>query len=235
MTHTAGSRRAWLNRAGSGAEHVDAYVRRGVITIGWSRIRGLDDLRELASEQIEDLIVASGVRKFPGLDADELLGFRDGMQVGDVVVTPDPKRKAVLLGDVTGDYEFHAEPVVDDHRHARSVRWIGRWPRYDLEPPLRKTLDDYQRTVLKLPNQDDWLAVADTIRAGGGMPIAQRPARQTRATASPRTPRAARTPKAPRPAAARVVATPPRTCPRCQLVLAPHMFDEGSDTCRDCA
>lgn len=228
MSSTAEPRRAWLNRAGHGAEHVDAYVRRGVITLGWARIRGLDDLRHLDAETIEHLIVASGVRKFPGLDAGELLGFRDGMQVGDVVVTPDPKRKAVLFGDITGDYEFHPESVVGDHRHARSVRWIGRWLRYDLEPPLRKTLDDYQRTVLKLPNQDDWLTVADSIRTGDGMPIAQRAARRAPATRTPRTP------KAPRPAPAKV-ATPPRTCPRCQLVLAPGMFDEGSEVCRDCA
>ena len=228
MTSTAGTRSAWLNRAGHGAEHVEAYVRRGVITIGWAIIRGLDDLRGLDAEQIEHLIVASGVRKFPGLDTGEVLGFRDGMQVGDVVVTPDPKRKAVLFGDVTGDYEFHPDFVTGDHRHARAVRWIGRWPRYDLEPPLRKTLDDYQRTVLKLPNQDDWLAVADSIRAGDGMPIAQKAPRKTRTPAAPRAP------KAPRPAPAKV-ATPPRMCPSCQLVQAPSMFDEGSDVCRDCA
>jgi predicted Mrr-cat superfamily restriction endonuclease len=227
MTSTAGPRRAWLNRAGHGAEHVDAYVRRGVITLGWARIRGLDDLRELDPDQIEHLIVASGVRKFPGMDAGELLSFRDGMQVGDVVVTPDPKRKAVLFGDITGAYEFQPEYVVGDHRHLRSVRWIGRWPRYDLEPPLRKTLDDYQRTVLRLSNQDDWLAVADSIRAGDGMPIAQKPPRKVRAPSTPRAP------KAPRPAPARV--TPPRMCPSCQLVQAPSMFDEASDVCRDCA
>ena len=209
---------------------MDAYVRRGVITLGWARIRGLDDLRELQPEQIEHLIVASGVRKFPSMDAGELLGFRDGMHVGDVVVTPDPTRKAVLFGDITGDYEFSAEYVVGDHRHARTVRWIGRWPRYDLEPPLRKTLDDYQRTVLKLPNQDDWLAVADSIRAGEGTPIAQKAPRKARTPAAPRAPRA---PKAPRPPAK--VATPPRMCPTCQLVQAPSMFDEGSEECRDCA
>ena len=232
MSSTPNTRVAWLNRAGHGAEHVETYVRRGVITVGWARIRGLDDLRELDADAIEQLLVTSGVRGFPSLDAGELLGFRDGMQVGDVVVTPDPKRKAVLFGDITGDYAFHPDAVVGDHRHARSVRWVGRWHRYDLEPPLRKTLDDYQRTVLRLPNQDDWLAVADSIRAGDGMPIAQRAARG-RTPATPRTPRA---PKAPHPTApAKVVATPPRTCPRCQLVLAAGMFDEGSQECRDCA
>ena len=232
MSSTAGTRRAWLNRAGHGAEHVDTYVRRGVITVGWARIRGLDDLREVDAQEMERLIAENGTRKFPGLDVGELLSFRDGMQVGDVVVTPDPKRKAVLFGDITGDYDFVSEAVTGDHRHVRPVRWIGRWPRYDLEPPLRKTLDDYQRTVLKLPNQDDWLAVADSIRAGDGMPIAQKAPRAVRsstgrANAAPRQP-------APRATPARVVA-PPRTCPSCQLVLAPGMFDEGADVCRDCA
>ena len=229
MSSTAEPRRAWLNRAGHGAEHVDAYVRRGVITLGWARIRGLDDLREVDAAQIEHLIIASGVRQFPTLDVGEMLGFRDGMRVGDVVVTPDPKRKAVLFGDVTGDYEFHSEPVVGDHRHTRAVRWIGRWLRYDLEPPLRKTLDDYQRTVLKLPTQDDWLAVADSIRAGDGLPIAQRPARRARAAKPAGPPKA---PRIPKPSPTRVA--PPRTCPRCQLVLVPGMFDEGAGVCRDC-
>lgn len=221
------ARTAWLNRAGHGAEHVDDYVHRGVITLGWARIRGLEDLRALDAEQIEHLIAAAGSRKFPKVDTGELLGFRDGMQVGDIVVTPDPKRKSVLLGEVTGDYDYDPSFVVGDHRHVRRVSWLGRWLRYDLAPPLRKTLDDYMRTVLKLPNQDDWRAIADSIRAGDGMPVEPRtPVRRGGAGRS-RTTRSApqRT----------IRSAPQRTCPRCLLVRAPGLFEEGSDICRDCA
>lgn len=227
MSGTADGPTAWLNRAGHGAEHVEVYVRRGVITLGWARIPGLEDLRELDAEQMAGLIARAG-RGQPRSDVRELLDFRDGMQTGDVVVTPDPPRKAVLFGEITGDYGFEPVSVAGDHRHVRPVTWFGRWARYDLPPPLRKTLDDYQRTVLQLPNQEDWLALADNIRAGDGMPVAPRtPAgRRTGGERRPRRPAAKPT---------RVPSAPRQTCPVCGLDQAPTMFEAGSDRCRDCA
>lgn len=228
MSSTPARPTAWLNRAGRNTEHVDTYVRRGVITVGWARIPGVEDLRELDDEQLRQLIGRAG-RGQPRSDVRELLDFRDGMQIGDVVVTPDPQRKSVLFGEITGDYDYDPSFVTGDHRHVRTVTWLGRYLRYDLEPPLRKTLDDYMRTVLRLPNQDDWLALADSIRAGDGMPLQPRaPGRRPSAGRSTTVRSKPVGPTAPR-------HTPPRTCPQCLLERAPGLFDEGSEICRDCA
>lgn len=161
------SRTAWLNRAGRNTEHVDDYVERGVITLGWARIPGLGDLRELDGEQLRSLLGAAG-RGQPRSDVRELLDFRDGMQVGDIVVTPDPRRREVLFGAITGDYDFAPAPVVGEHRHVRTVRWFGSWRRADLPDQLRRTLAAYMRTVRALPDQEQWLAIAEDAGGGGG-------------------------------------------------------------------
>lgn len=209
----------WLNRAGIGGEHADAFVVRGMISLDWAGIEGLDDLRDHDAESMR-LRLAAAQRGQPRGDVRELLAFRDEMQIGDVIVTPDPARKDLLFATVDGDYEFSPTPVVGDHRHSRAVTWHGRWSRAGVADHLRKPLDDYKRTVLRLPDQEEWRAIAARIRDGAGAP-AQPPAAATRRTAQ--VTRAA------------AMHAPGRTCPGCGIDRGRAMFEPGSALCRDCA
>lgn len=154
MSPSSGQRQAcWLVRAGHDAEHLETFITRGFVTIGWGWISGLDDLDLYESEEMRALLIAAG-RGAPGADVRELLAFRDEMQVHDVVVTPDSPVREFLFGTITGAYEFSPVPLVANHRHFRTVEWGGRWHRDDLSPAMAKqTL--WRRTVRLLPDQAD--------------------------------------------------------------------------------
>jgi predicted Mrr-cat superfamily restriction endonuclease len=162
------TRNVWMIRAGHGAEHADTFVRRGIVTISWAGIHGLGDLRHHTDEQILDLLSAAG-RGQPAADLEELVSFRDAA-VGDLVVTPDTPARDLLLGEICGPYDYAQAPLCGDHRHVRPVDWQARCDR-DLVPhDLARPTLHYQRTVLLLPQQDQWRHFADALRTGGARP-----------------------------------------------------------------
>jgi hypothetical protein len=153
----------WLLRAGHGAEHARAFADGGFVTIGWGRIPGLGDLRLHDEEEMIRLLWAAN-RGQPRADLGELLAFRDRLQAGDILVTPDTPARELLVGEITSDYRWSASPLVGDHRHWRTVRWLDRLALDDVPEPLVQTIRHYQRTVRELPDQDAWLAL---IAPGG--------------------------------------------------------------------
>jgi predicted Mrr-cat superfamily restriction endonuclease len=159
--------RCWLVRAGRGGEHIEAFVRRGVVTLGWARIPGLGDLREHDDDAILALLTAAR-RGQPRADLRELVAFRDEIALGDVVVTVDPRVRDLVFGEVAGPYEYARAPLVGDHRHVRTVRWFGRCGRDEVAERLSRSVRHYQRTVLLLPDQSEWLGLADRIAQGDG-------------------------------------------------------------------
>lgn len=213
----SGTPTVWLVRAGRGAEHVEQFVAGGFVSLGWARIAGLDDLGDVDEEALRALLRNAG-RSQPAEDARELLSFRDAISVGDVIVTPDTPARDLLFGEVTGSYEFSASPVVGDHRHVRSVAWLGRWSRDLVDEALGHTTRHYQRTVLALPNQAGWLALAARVREGQGetadAPRRSRGAGQVRRNAPP--------------------GRSARVCPSCGITREASMFDTTSGVCSDC-
>lgn len=205
----------WLVRAGHKGEHIDAFVSRGFISLGFARM-DLGDLRELDDAEIEARMNQAR-RQSPVQDRTELVGFRD-MRVGDVVVTVDPAPRDVVLGVVADNYEHTDTPVVGDHRHHRAVRWLGRWNRDHLPGDMAGDLN-WRRTVRFLPDQAGWRALVERVADGGGAPVD--------GTHRPRRIR--------RPGAHDVVGqTDERRCPSCQLTRAPSMFKREDGPCRDC-
>jgi predicted Mrr-cat superfamily restriction endonuclease len=204
----------WLIRAGHGAEHADTFVRRGVATLGWASIPGLGDLRHHTDEEILELLSAAR-RGQPAEDLRELVSFRDAA-VGDLVVTPDTPARDLLMGEITGAYDYAPAPVCGDHRHVRPVDWQARCAR-DLVPhDLAQPTLHYQRTVLQLPQQDEWRHFVEAMRTGGGRPAD-----------APATTRRQRKTREPGPR------RQDRVCPSCGLSRSPAMFP--GDVCRDCA
>lgn len=157
-----GPRSAWLVRAGRGCAYTDDFERLGVVTIGWARIPGIGDLRDLDDVELLMLLRAAN-RGQPRADIRELLDFRDGLRVGDLVLTPDTPAREVLAGEVTGPYDYAPGPIVGEHRHLREVSWRARVPRDQMPPALMQRLRRYQRTVLRLPEQSEGLGLVPRI------------------------------------------------------------------------
>jgi restriction system protein len=95
----------------------------------------------LSRQQITELVAAAqpDKKKVSG-DAGNLYRFAYGIRVGDVVVSPDGATRELLLGTVTGPYEFREKPVVSNFRHIRKVEWLGRRSRDELPKPVLYSL-----------------------------------------------------------------------------------------------
>lgn len=160
----SGDARCWLVRAGRGGRLAPEFERLGVITIGWASIPGLGDLRRHDDADVLRLLRDAGkVQRERSLR--KLRWFHVEMAEGDIVVTPDSKAGDLVVGVITGTYDYADQPITGDHRHVRRVRWLGRRPR-GLADPEHVTKNRALRTVALLPDQEHWLALAREVAAG---------------------------------------------------------------------
>jgi hypothetical protein len=215
-------RKAWIVRAGEDSRHAEGFATEGAIAIGWNDIPGLDDLRGMEQREIEKLLRAVGRSAgVASADAREIIDFREGIQVDDVVVTPDSPARELLVGDVSGEYEYRPDAPLGDYRHVRTVTWVGRLGRDDLPEALHADTR-YRRTIRPLDTRaDEWLALAAEMRAGGPVSALARRGTHNRGQA--------------RRAAAREAPTAAtQRCPGCGLGKATGQFIAGSELCVDC-
>ena len=156
----------WFLRAGSSGTLADTFEQSNKAGVGWSDIAGFEDLREIERPALGAALRASGKSaSVAAADADELMAFRDGMQVGDILVVPDSAKRQVLVGEIAADYEFGDEPI-GECLHLRDVLWLGRADRDGLDPALRTDLN-VRRTVRNLEaNAEGWASIAQRLRDG---------------------------------------------------------------------
>jgi restriction system protein len=95
----------------------------GFVSIGWE---GLGDLRKIPMEReaLKDLLAATYPTAKPGaipVWAGVLIRFVEEMRIGDLVVSPDKRRRTLNVGTVVSD--FYVEPTATRHPNRRRVAW----------------------------------------------------------------------------------------------------------------
>lgn len=212
----------WVIRGGDKDELVDRFVEQGVIGLV---LPDLPDAEILTRSEIRRFL--AGDASAAALDALEAStsAFVREISVGDSVLLLDASRAEVVVGTVTGRYEFDGGLPADDVRHRRSVEWLARHPVGSLPPAVQRVAK--QRADLEQHRDAEWSAYLAEVRDGGiGKDPADRPARAV-------SPTTRRSPS--RPAAPRVVkpVLAMRTCPGCFLQKHPDRF--VGEYCADCA
>jgi restriction system protein len=139
----------WMIRAGRGSEHIEDFVKHGVVAFGdtklgplSSSIKKVDLLRLYAENYPEE---KEGSR---ATWASQLVRFLSDIRPGDTAVTFDRDRRLYFLGTVTSEYEW-APNLIEDKPHFRRVRWTHQVPRDLLTVNTRNTLGAIL-TVFKL-------------------------------------------------------------------------------------
>jgi restriction system protein len=222
----------WIIRAGPSGRLAEPFVEHDVVALGWVDVVG--DLRRYDRYALTEALEDVGVPT-PDQDAEELLNFRDQVTGGDLVVVPDTAAREVVVGRVTGPYDFREDsPVVDEEEgpypHLRTVEWWGRGGRDDLPEHLRKELNG-RRTLHRLPSARAWTEVAEQLRAAPRSARDPKPARAAGPRSSSPRPRAAARPAAPR------TSPPPASktlCEVCGISKPSSQFAKGSTMCNDC-
>jgi restriction system protein len=128
-------------RAGTRGKHASLFESMGICAL---KFLGTGDVGGMTRDEIFDHVAIV----FPdNNDASltqytrQLYFFLYTLGSGDTIVTPDMISRDVLIGQITGRYEFRARGIVDrDFKHVRPVRWQDRLPWDALSEPTRRSL-----------------------------------------------------------------------------------------------
>jgi predicted Mrr-cat superfamily restriction endonuclease len=207
----------WLVRCGDGGRHIDDAVSRGIITVDFS---AASDVTGLPVEEIATQLEGTKTRTAINRLAEMLFAFANELEKGDVIISSDRARRQVVVGRVAGPYEYVEAEVIPDQHHTRLVDWKARWGWDDLPDPVKNTVLHYQRTVLKFPDQESALALAEEAEASGMAAVYAPPVRRTRGSAiDPRLEGASRS---------------ERLCTSCFIIRPLSEFEGESAMCRVC-
>jgi restriction system protein len=124
--------RFWLLKAAGTLEDEELILEYSVITIGWAELSDLSSIRNEA--QVKRIML----EKYPGMQderssawAGEIYSFITKIKKGDLVAVPLKTRNEMLIGKVTGEYEYRQ--ISDFVRHIRSVSWLKTLLKEDFE------------------------------------------------------------------------------------------------------
>ena len=211
----------WVIRGGEQNRLVDRFIDQGVIGVGYGQV---PDAEILTRSEIRRFLLDESSTSALDAQVAMLTAFVREIQIGDSVLVPDTLRGEVVVGTVTGRYEFDGDLRPDDFRHRRTVDWLARHAIADLPTEVQGVAK--QRLTLQQHRDAEWSGYLAQVRDGAiGRDPKDRPARS--AAPAPR--------RASRSGATRATkpVVPMRTCPSCFLQQHPDRF--RGDICVDCA
>ena len=208
-------------RAGDENRLVDEFIDSGVTGVGYFTV---PDGADLTYTAVRRLLVAEATSDALDRHTSMFIEFVQEISIGHIILMPDTPRRDMVIGDVTGPYEFHADLPPERCRHRRTVEWFGRVPLADLPTGADKLYR--QRSTLTRASIPGLEEFTDRVRAGEiGRPATART--RVTARAAPRRSSAAAKPKP-----APVIRE--RLCPGCGMIKHIEQFGpEG--VCVDCA
>ncbi len=122
----------WLLKAAGTLEDEELILENSIITIGWAELPDFSSIKD--EGQVKKIIL----EKYPGMQderssawAGEIYSFITKIKKGDLVAVPLKTRNEMLIGKVTGDYEYRQ--ISDFVSHIRSVSWSKTIPKGDFE------------------------------------------------------------------------------------------------------
>ena len=129
-------------------------AKEGVVAVGWSEF---GDLRGLSYDDIKKKSKKRWKRteRESASDASQLIAFRDGISIGDIVLAYKLNNVVALVGEIIGGYKFNVKNAVGNlkgeigYANQRKVKWWER-PR------------DFDRHFLP-KNLSEWVARPGTI------------------------------------------------------------------------
>ena len=224
--------RVWLIRAGVEAEQIDPMRHAGLIGLPYTEV---GDATTLTSEEIEEALIDARRPAVNQVRA-QIQSFANAVKHGDLVVTPNPKRREVWVSVVTSEYRFDAEhPRIDGYFYTRTVDWLG-WLDHDagfMKDQLK--VIDQPVTLAEIYNREWWwkhfdsnqLSVAP--RAAWSKP----PTTRTRSSTASTSSRPSRSSTAkPKPTPKPKPVAPLLCAGSCGLQWSPYVLVDG--LCPDC-
>jgi restriction system protein len=172
----------WGIRLGEGGKYVDEGYSGKYIAVGWENLGNLSWM--LSSESDKDAlnklkvlynrINGNVTNSQVGIQCGELLRFVRTIKKGDIFLLPNPSERSVIIGKITGDYQWN-EKWGDKcpFTNRRNVEWIRSVPRSELSSKLKNSLVWLTVISLEEHKQEVESLVADLPREPQKGPLTQ--------------------------------------------------------------
>jgi len=207
----------WMVRCSDAGRSIDDAVSGGVISVDFADAA---DVTGLAVEEIGEQLAGSKSRTATNRQAEMLFAFANEIAEGDAIILPDRARRQVVIGRVTGPYEWVENAAAHEDRHTRTVKWSARFGWDDLPEPVKHTVLHYQRPVLRLEDQEAALQLAERADGEGLSAVYAPPDRRpSRSAVDLRLERAGRN---------------ERLCSSCFIIRPLSEFNADAEICRVC-
>jgi hypothetical protein len=151
----------WMVRAGRGGVLAPPFVELSAVVLGWGKT---GDVGGLSLEAVREAVKRSyptiaGSQVSTGANA--VFRVANTMKTGDLIITPEPSTRTILLGRISGGYSFLEKPLGEDIQHSRTVEWFGRASRDELSygaknatgSLLTLTRPSYEAELLRLADK----------------------------------------------------------------------------------
>lgn len=153
----------WMVRAGRGGMYAPQFIERSAAIVGWGETGDVSGLpRDEIADRVNEAFPGEGTRQ-RGQATNTLYHLTQSMRIGDLVVTPEPASRTLLLGRVSGPYRYLDDPIAPYYAHAREVRWFARTPRDALSYGARNSLGTLL-TFSRPGHQAELLTLAENHR-----------------------------------------------------------------------
>nr|WP_320162323.1 restriction endonuclease [uncultured Methanoregula sp.] len=139
----------WGIRLGEGGKYVDEGYSKKFIAIGWNELGDLSWLLSSASEEdalkklkvLHKRIYENVTNSQVGIQCGEILRFVRTIKHGDIFLLPNPSKRSVIIGRISGDYQWK-ENWGDKcpYTNRRNVEWVRSIPRSELSTKLKNSL-----------------------------------------------------------------------------------------------
>jgi predicted Mrr-cat superfamily restriction endonuclease len=207
----------WMVRCSDAGRSIDDAVTSGVISVDFAEAT---DVTGLKVDEIGAQLAGSKSRTATTRQAEMLYAFANEIAEGDAIILPDRARRQVVVGLVTGPYEWVESAPVQEDRHTRAVNWSARFGWDDLPEPVKHTVLHYQRTVLRLEDQEAALKLTEGAEGTGLPAVYSAPDRRpSRSAIDLRLERAGRN---------------ERLCTSCFIIRPLSEFTADAEICRVC-
>jgi restriction system protein len=139
----------WMVRAGKYGNRELFALNQNIAVIGWE---DAPDLSKVTSrEQLAGILRTTYPDEKPKTLINwesQIWPFIHEMKRGDLVALPFKSRSVILIGEVTGDYQYRPD-LPEDVRHSRPVKWKGEYPRTAFDQDLLHSLGAFM-TVCRI-------------------------------------------------------------------------------------
>ncbi len=139
----------WMVRAGKHGERESLALSEKIVVIGWEE---LPDMSQIQSrEQLTALLKKTDPNEKPKTLINweaQVWAFIHEIKRGDLVALPFKNRAIILIGEVTGEYQYRQD-LPPDAKHTRPVKWIGEFSRTQFDKDIILSLGAFM-TVCRI-------------------------------------------------------------------------------------